>query len=95
MQTHKNKHTDTHVNPHTHTHNYAQTRAHTCTHLLEANVLRTLPEALTADVETVLADQTVAVTAHTAVRRRGDRGRWGFCVRNTGVVVVVVCSQNE
>ena len=35
--------------------------------LLEANVLRTLPEALTADVETVLADQTVAVTAHTAL----------------------------
>ena len=85
----------THTHTHTHTHNYAQTRAHACTHLLEANVLRTLPEALTADVETVLADQTVAVTAHTAVRRRGDRGRWGFCVRNTGVVVVVVCSQNE
>ena len=38
-----------------------------CTHLLEPDVLRLLSEALTADVEAVLADETSLVSADAAV----------------------------
>ena len=41
------------------------------THLDEADVLALLSEALTADVEAVLADQTGLVGADTAVKSRG------------------------
>lgn len=40
----------------------------TCSYLGEANGSRVLTEALTADVETVLADQTSGVSADTAIR---------------------------
>ena len=38
------------------------------THLDEANVGRLLTEALAADVEAILADQTMGVAAHTAAQ---------------------------
>lgn len=39
------------------------------TYLDEADVLALLTEALTADVQTILADQTGLVRADTAIRR--------------------------
>lgn len=40
-------------------------------HLDEADVLGVLPEALTADVQAVLADDTATITAHAAAGRTG------------------------
>ena len=43
-------------------------------HLDEANVSGLLTEALTADVQAVLADETVRVAAHTAARTAKKTG---------------------
>lgn len=47
------------------------------TDLDESNVLGVELEALTADVEAVLADETVAVAAHPAVQRKAARHEQG------------------
>ena len=45
-------------------------------HLDETNVLSILPEALTADVQPVLADETPLVGTHTAAHSAGLSCRW-------------------
>ena len=47
---------------------WIRNRARECAYLDETDVLGVLPEALTADVEAVLADQAVAIAAHTAAQ---------------------------
>lgn len=54
------------------------------THLDEADILGVLTEALAADVEAVLADQTPVVGAHTAAGKhratlRRKTGQAGLC----------------
>lgn len=39
------------------------------TYLLEANIIGILSEALTADVQTIFADQTMSVRAGTAIQK--------------------------
>ena len=56
-------------------------------HLDEADVLGIVAEALTADVEVVLADDTLLVGAHAAARRERDKGE--------SVRFTCVCEEKE
>jgi len=51
-------------------------KKHIDTHLDEADVLGVLAEALPADVQVVLADDTPLVRAHAAVGARGEKTSW-------------------
>ena len=42
-----------------------------CFYLVEADGVGSLTEATSADVETILADESVAVTADTAIKKGG------------------------
>ncbi len=54
-------------------------------HLNEANVRGLLAEALTADVQAILADDGVAVAAHTAANAKSEHTKYWF--RSSSAVV--------
>lgn len=61
-------------------------------YLLESNVVGVLPEALTAQVEAVLADQTVVVGARPAEKGKGGKTRGA---RFNTCISIVVCMLKE